>query len=83
MAADREPEQAPPERIKPFGNMCGATATGRRRRGSPAGRPCLNRRLLRIRPRPHSVSDSQPNIRAPRTFPELNEPCDSPRRDHG
>ena len=40
MAADQEPKQAPPERIKPFGNMRGATAAGRRRR-IPAGCPCL------------------------------------------
>ena len=39
MAADQEPEQAPPERIKPSGNMRGATAAGRRRRGFPAGCP--------------------------------------------
>jgi hypothetical protein len=37
MAADQEPEQAPPERIKAFGNMRGATAAGWRRRGFPAG----------------------------------------------
>jgi hypothetical protein len=46
-----------------LGCNCGSVgrcrrATGRRRRGFPAGCPCLTRRLLRIRPRPHSVSDS-------------------------
>ena len=45
MAADQEPEQAPPERIQPSGNMRGATAAGRRRRGYPAGCPGLNSAL--------------------------------------
>ena len=35
--------------------------------------------LLRIRPRPHSVSDSLPIFDAPRTFPSQikREPCDN------
>ena len=45
---------------------------GRRRRGFAAGCPCLTPRLLRIRPRPRSVSDSLPNL--------LNQRHTSPRR---
>jgi hypothetical protein len=51
---------------------CGRVGRCRRRRGFAAGCPCLTRRLLRIRPRPHSVSDSLPIFDAPRTFPESN-----------
>ena len=38
----------------------------------PRRMPCLTRRLLRIPPRPHSVSDGPPIFDAPRTFPESN-----------
>ena len=57
------------------GGNCGSAgrcgrATGRRRRGFPAGCPCLRPRLYSgFRPRPHSVSDSPPIFDAPRTIP--------------
>ena len=51
------------------GGNCGSAgrcgrATGRRRRGFPAGCPCLRPRLYSgFRPRPHSVSGQPANIR--------------------